>query len=97
MFNSFAACIKPSNFRTNFLSKSYTNTTFLMCEAEGKFFISSAKDSADVQSEIKGVSDKLKGLSEIYHSPLNNPPFLIAFTMVEEFALISLAIVLTEG
>ena len=96
MFNSFAACIKPSNVlcSTRFLSKSYTNTTFLTCE---QFFISwaRAKDSVDVQSEIKGVSDRLKALSEIYHSPLNNPPFLIAFTMVGEFELISLAVLLS--
>lgn len=53
----------------------YTNIAFLMCAL---FLISKTRvcDSIEVQLEIKGVSDRLKGKLEKYHSPLNNPPWI---------------------
>ena len=68
MFNSFSACVTPSNFRMYSLFKLYTNIAFLTCKL---LLILRTKvcDSAEVQLEIKGMSDKLKGNFEKYHSP----------------------------
>jgi hypothetical protein len=54
----------------------YTNIAFLICEL---LIISKVRllDSIEVQLEIKGVSVKLKGILEKYHSPLNNASFCI--------------------
>lgn len=71
MFNSFSARSTPSNLCRNSLFRLNTKIAFLTCEL---FLISKARllDSIEFQLGIFGASDRLKGIFEKYHSPLNN-------------------------